>query len=368
MRETLPYRLYLDEAVFADERRRLFAHQWVHAGRDEDLHRAGDWRRVEVAGEAILLVRGDDGVLRGFANTCRHRGAELCPADGPESGHTGRVLRCPYHHWTYGLDGALRAAPHLADVPQGISLHAVGVAVWRGFVFACLHPQDTPPLTVQLGDTDDRSRNYPLDELHAGARLTYEVAANWKVIVENYNECYHCGPVHPELCELVPAFRRGGGADLPWEEGIPHRDGAWTFTATGTTSRLPFPALSESERVRHKGCLVYPNLLLSLSADHVAAFTLIPRAAGHTTVICDFLFAPDAVADPGFDPADAVEFWDLVNRQDWRIGESVQRGMSSSAAERGWFAPMEDDSADIARWYRGLMGDEGSLGGEHAGA
>ena len=90
---------------------------------------------------------------------------------------------------------------------------------------------------------------------------------------------------------------------------------------------------------------------------------LIPRAAGHTTVVCDFLFAPDAVADPAFDPADAVEFWDLVNRQDWRIGESVQRGMSSFAAERGWFAPMEDDSADIARWYRGLMGDEGSAGG-----
>ena len=132
-------------------------------------------------------------------------------------------------------------------------------------------------------------------------------------------------------------------ADLPWDDGIPHRDGAWTFTATGTTSRSPFPALSDAERVRHKGRLVYPNLLLSLSADHVAAFMLIPRAAGHTTVICDFLFAPDAV-DPGFDPADAVEFWDLVNRQDWRIGESVQQGMSSFAAERGWFAPMEDDS------------------------
>jgi len=368
VRETLPFRLYVDEAVFADERRQLFARQWVHVGRDEELARAGDWQRVGVGGEALLLVRGDDGVLRGFANTCRHRGAELCPADGPESGHAGRVLRCPYHHWTYGLDGALRAAPHLADVPEGISLYAVGVTVWRGFVFVCLHPEETPPLPVQLGDTDEQTRNYPLDELRSGARLTYEVAANWKVIVENYNECYHCGPVHPELCELVPAFRRGGGADLSWDDGIPHRDGAWTFTATGTTTRSPFPALSDAERVRHKGCLVYPNLLLSLSADHVAAFRLMPRSAGRTSVVCDFLFAPDASNDPDFDPSDAVDFWDLVNRQDWRIGESVQRGMSSFAAERGWFAPMEDDSADIAQCYRGLMGDDWTSGSDDGDA
>ena len=127
--------------------------------------------------------------------------------------------------------------------------------------------------------------NYPLADLRRGARLTYEVAANWKVIVENYNECYHCGPVHPELCELVPAFRRGGGAGLAWDDGIPHRDGAWTFTSSGTSARAPFPGLSAEERVRHKGALVYPNLLLSLSADHVAAFTLLPRAPGHTTVV-----------------------------------------------------------------------------------
>jgi Rieske 2Fe-2S family protein len=135
----------------------------------------------------------------------------------------------------------------------------------------------------------------------------------------------------------------------------PHRDGAWTFTSSGTSARAPFPGLSAEERVRHKGALVYPNLLLSLSADHVAAFTLLPRAPGHTTVVCDFLFAPEAIDAPGFDPTDAVDLWDLVNRQDWRIGESVQRGMASYAADRGWFAPMEDDSTDIGRWYRRAM-------------
>jgi Rieske 2Fe-2S family protein len=357
MQATLPYRLYLEAGAFAAERERIFTRQWFLVGRDEDVPGAGDWRRVEVAGEQLVLVRGEDDRLRAFANTCRHRGAELCPADGPEAGHAGRSLRCPYHHWTYGLDGRLRAAPHLAEVPPDVALYEAGVAGWAGFTFVSLHPEQTPPLAEQLGASVATTANYPLADLRRGGRLTYEVAANWKVIVENYNECYHCGPVHPELCELVPAFRRGGGAGLEWDHGIPHRDGAWTFTISGTTVRAPFPGLSAEERVRHKGALVYPNLLLSLSADHVAAFTLLPRAPGQTTVVCDFLFAPEAIDASDFDPTDAVNFWDVVNRQDWRIGESVQRGMASYAAERGWFAPMEEDSADIGRWYRRAMGD-----------
>ncbi len=126
-------------------------------------------------------------------------------------------------------------------------------------------------------------------------------------------------PVHPELCELVPAFKQGGGRELDWDGGIPHREGATTFTFSGTTTRAPFPGLSEDERVKHKGELIYPNLMVSLSSDHVVAFTLWPVDAGHTRIDCDFLFHPDEIAKPGFSPADAVDFWDLVNRQDWEI-------------------------------------------------
>src|SRR4029077_10473186 len=173
--------------------------------------------------------------------------------------------------------------------------------------------------------------------LRTAARLRYDVAANWKVILENYNECYHCGPVHPELCELVPAFRRGGG-DLDWDAGIPHRAGASTFTLTGTTRRAPFPGLSDAERSRHFGELVLPNLMLSLSADHVAAFTVWPRSAGRTTVLCDFLFHPDELARDDFDGSDATGFWDLVNRQDWLICEQVQDGMRSRRFSAGYLA------------------------------
>jgi Rieske 2Fe-2S family protein len=250
----------------------------------------------------------------------------------------------------------LRRTPFVDGVElEAFGLHPVGVESWGGWIFVHLTPAESAPLTEQLGAIPERLRRYPLADLRRGAVEVYDVAANWKVIAENFNECYHCGPIHPELCDLVPAFR--GGRDLDWEDGVPHREGAWTFTESGTSDRAPFPDLTDEERVRHKGELVYPNLLLSLSADHAAALVLTPLGPGRTRVTGEFLFAPDELARPDFDPSDAVTFWDRINRQDWAACERVQRGMGSRMYTHGWFAPMEDESADIRRWYGPLMGE-----------
>lgn len=355
LRPTLDVEVYTDPALWRLERERIWFSQWVLVGRAEEVPGRGDRLLVDLAGESVIVLRSDDDELRAFYNVCRHRGAELIDRTAPPCGNVGPSLRCPYHAWSYGLDGALHRAPFLNDrIDLGdIRLHELAVDTWGGFVFVHADPPSID-LRGQLGPIPERVRRYPLDDLRRGARLTYDVAANWKVLAENYNECYHCGPVHPELCDLVPAFRRGGGG-LDWPDGIPHRDGAWTFTTTGTSDRAPFPGLDEAERVRHKGELIYPNLLLSLSAEHVAVFRLAPTGPAHTTVICDLLFHPDALASPTFDPSDVTEFWDVVNRQDWAICESVQRGMSSRAWTGGWFAPMEDDTADITVWYRSAM-------------
>jgi Rieske 2Fe-2S family protein len=259
------------------------------------------------------------------------------------------ALRCGYHSWTYGLDGRLLRAPHTDVDPEDFALNPVGVEVWRGFLFVNLTPDQASPLSEQTTHADATLARYGLGELVTGHRLDYQVRANYKVLLENYNECYHCGPVHPELSRLVPAFA-GGGDGLDWDGGIPHREGAWTFTLTGTSARSPLPGLDAVERTRHKGDLVYPNLMLSASADHVAAFVLRPRAVDRTDVTCVLLFAKDEVGSADFDPGDAAELWDLVNRQDWAVCESVQRGMSSRSWTHGWFAPMEDDSLDIRRW------------------
>ena len=229
--------------------------------------------------------------------------------------------------------------------------------MWQGFVFVHLTPARATPLSGQVARAGAALANYGIGDLVTGSVLHYEVAANYKVLLENYNECYHCGPVHPELSRLVPSFA-GGGAGLDWENGVPHREGAWTFTTTGTTTRAPLAGLDEHERTRHKGDLVYPNLMLSASADHVAAYVLHPRGVDRTDVTCSLLFAREEARAATFDPSDAVELWDLVNRQDWAICESVQRGMSSRAYTHGWFAPMEDDSLDIRRWLLPLLGGE----------
>ena len=364
LQAALPREHYVDPGTHALERQRVLLREWTCAGRLDDLGLAGPeevlrpnrMAAVELVGEAVLVTVDAEGALHAHANVCRHRGSQLVPvAEGeplPPACDV-KVVRCGYHSWTYGLDGRLIHAPHTEDVtdfaPNDFSLHPVGAETWGGFLWLHAAPASARPLMDSLGEIPQRLQRYPLARLVVGSRLTYDVRANWKVVAENYNECYHCGPVHPELCRLVPAFG-GGGAGLEWEDGIPHRDGAWTFTMSGTSNRQPFPDLDEAERVRHKGELVYPNLMLSLSADHVAAFALTPLAVDRTRIVCDLLFAPEAVAAADFDPLDAADFWDLVNRQDWAVCESVQRGMSSRSYSGGWYAPMEDASLDIRRW------------------
>ena len=361
LQAALPREMYVDPGAWTRERDSVLYDEWFCVGRRADLGLAEPGRVavVDVAGESVLVTSDEAGALHAAYNVCRHRGSQLVPALPGASPVclAARALRCPYHSWTYSLSGDLVRAPH-ADLSEGdrstFALNRVAVEEWAGFVFVHLGAPSRP-LAEAVARPARTLANYRMADLATGLRLTYEVAANYKVLAENYNECYHCGPVHPELTRLVPSFG-GGGSDIDWENGVPHRDGAWTFTLSGTTARAPLPGLDEAERTRHKGELVHPNLMLSCSADHVAAFVLLPQAVDRTRVECTLLFDPDAVADPGFDPSDAGDLWDLVNKQDWAICESVQRGMSSRSYTHGWFAPMEDDSADIRRWLLPRLG------------
>ncbi|HSR90372.1 MAG TPA: aromatic ring-hydroxylating dioxygenase subunit alpha [Gemmatimonadales bacterium] len=367
---TLLREYYFSPEIFGQEKERLFFGQWMCVGRGEEVPNPGDYLLLDVVGESVILVRTREGKLAAHYNVCRHRGSQLVLGVDPKSpsspvacpsGTFTSGIKCPYHSWTYELSGALRTAPYL-DEGSGfrkdqLPLHPVEVDVWGGFVFLRLGTADSEgkspeSLASQLGGAVDRIKRYPLAELRIARRIGYEVEANWKVILENYNECYHCGGVHPELCKVVPAFKQKGGMDLDWDRGVPHREGAWTFTMSGTTNRKPFSGLNQDEQTRHKGELLYPNFMLSLSAEHAAAFTLWPTSPSHTTVLCDFLFHPSEIAQPDFNPNDAVEFWDITNRQDWVICESVQRGMTSRVFRQGFYAPMESMSLDIRRYIR----------------
>jgi len=367
---TLPSSWYRREDVFALEREHIFYKEWMCVGRDEELPQPGAHRVIDVLGQSIIVVRNAQRALRAFYNVCRHRGARLC---APERGTAaagelpvrggvmpGGTIMCPYHAWTYDLDGRLLRAPFMTE-EQGlragdIHLYPVLAESWGGFIFVHLSPNEAQPFPERIAAARTRFARYPLAELRIAKTIRYEVDANWKILCENYNECYHCGPVHPELCRVVPAFRENGGANLDWERGIPHRPGADTFTASGTSTRRSFPGLNDDEQVRHKGELVYPNLFLSVAREHVAAFMLEPQGPRRTVISCHFLFEPYEMAKADFDPADVVEFWHLVNRQDWNICELVQSGISARVHKAGVLSPMEDWNLDIRKYVSDRIG------------
>ena len=367
---TLPSSWYLRDDVFALEREHIFYSEWICVGREEELPRPGDHRVLDVCGQSIIVVRNTEGALRAFYNVCRHRGARLCSPNPAADSANGLAIQggvmpnglilCPYHAWTYDLNGQLLRAPHLAKESgfdaSKVHLHPVLAESWGGFVFLHLTPAKARPFADYIANVSQRFVRYPLAGLRTVQTIRYEVEANWKILCENYNECYHCGPVHPELCRIVPAFRQNGGAGLDWERGIPHREGADTFTMSGTSNRRSFPGLNEDEQVRHKGELLYPNLFLSVAREHVAAFVLQPTGPRHTRIDCHFLFEPYEIEQPDFDPSDTVDFWHLVNRQDWNICELVQAGISARVHQMGVFAPMEDWNLDIRRYVSERIG------------
>ena len=332
--------------VFERERERIFHTDWYCVGRAEDVG-TGSFVVVDVVGESVILVRDRDGVLRAFLNACRHRGARLCDGAGP----VGRTIVCPYHAWSYRLDGALAGTPNVADdeLIDRASLGLMGVAldVWDGFVWVTL-AEDPPLLRDQLAlwSSDDpfQWERYGVGELVVGAKTTYDVAANWKLIVENYNECLHCVNVHPELVQMVPLYKSGDviePAEPDWN-GNRLAPGLHSFTPTGESGLPLLPGLDENDTTAFYGCTHLPNLIVNYHTDCVSTFLISPQAPDRTQVTCHYLFRPETVATAGFDPSPVVDFRHLLAGQDWAVCERTQLGMTSRAFKDGGVLPYND--------------------------
>ena len=345
----LPAAAYTSDAVLQWELRHLFAGSWTCLGRVEAVLAAGATQRAAVVGDIAVLVTRSEGVLTAYANTCRHRGHELLP-----EGHSTwkRAVVCPYHAWSYDLSGALIAAPGFSDVesfePADHGLVPLPLEVWHGWMFVNA-TADAAPFAEHVGALGDLVGPYEPEKLVLGATHEYVVAANWKVVSENYHECYHCPLIHPELCQVSPPAS-GDNYDLSgaWIGGsMDLRDDAETMSLTGSSAGVPLPGV-DPRKVLYLGLL--PNLLISLHPDYVMTHRMTPRAPGRTKVECSWYF-PSADIDPAY----AVDFWDTTNRQDWEACESVQRGLGSPHVRPGPLAPNEDAVHDfvttIARAY-----------------
>jgi len=341
---TLPADAYRSAEVFAWELGRFFEGGWVCLGREEEAARPGDYRAARLGREGILLSRDAEGRLHAFFNVCRHRGHELLE---PGACAHARAIRCPYHGWVYELDGRLKTAARFGDVacfdPAGTGLVPVRAETWHGWIFVNADGQ-APPLADWMGELTRLVAGHAPGELRIAARSTYEVAANWKILIENYHECYHCPQIHPQLCRVSP----------PESGQNPPQNGAWiggsmelaenaeTMSLDGRRHAEYLPGLSEEQRrlVYYYG--LFPNLLISPHPDYVLTHRLEPLAPDRTRVECNWLFARDEIAREGFSANYAVEFWDMTNRQDWRACESVQRGAGSAGYRQGPLSEREE--------------------------
>ena len=339
----LPREAYVDPAVFDWEQRNIF-NGWHCVGHASELEGVGAQRAVGSGANGILLVRGDDGVVRAFANVCRHRGHELM-ACGAKTKRRGIV--CPYHAWSFKLDGTLRNAPGFDqhdefDAGQ-FGLTELRLVDWHGWLFVDPSGKDAD-FAEHVAGTEEIVGPYRPENLTVVARHSYELATNWKVIVENYQECYHCPSIHPELSRISPPTS-GENVELPgdWMGGwMSMIDEAETMSLSGRSGGVAIKGLSEHELRTVMYLVGYPNLLVSLHPDYVMTHRMTPLAVDRTHVECTWAFPKEAVEKPDFDASYAVDFWDLTNRQDWAACESVQRGLSSPHAQPGPLAPEEE--------------------------
>jgi Rieske 2Fe-2S family protein len=352
MHTTLPRRFYADASFYRAELERFYFDRWICAGRADQIPNPGDYFTRTLGDESVIVTRDGSGGIQALFNVCRHRGTRLCERT---EGQFADRIQCPYHNWTYGLDGRLLAAPHMPPgfLKDDYPLHRASCDIWDGNIFIFLGQEglggrdgregrDT--LRAQLADLPDRFAAWQMADLRLGRRIVYDVKANWKLIVLNYNECLHCPNLHPALNKLhhylgaenvAPTACYCGGA-------MGFRDGVETMSLDGKRRRAYLPGLSEAQRQQVVYFAIYPNFLLSLHPDYVMTHTLWPRAHDRTEIVCEFHFHPAELARGDVRTDDAVEFWDLTNKEDWWIAEQSQAGINSRVYTPGPYSEREE--------------------------
>ncbi len=354
---TLDANWYLSPGTFGAERERIFSRSWICVARVEHFAQPGAFKTVRIAGESLILTRDARGKMHAFYNVCRHRGTRMC--EEREGAFKGSI-QCPYHAWTYALDGSLLVARNMDDTPgfdrAEYPLREAHVAQLYGFVFVALDPAQ--PFEQAFAPLAGRFDPWNIAQLRSAKRIEYDLACNWKLVFQNYSECYHCPVIHPQLERLSASD--SGRNDL--DEGAflggysTLRDEHGSLTTSGHSARQPLAGLPAQEHGRVYYYTVFPSLLLSLHPDYVMAHYVEPTDATHTHVVCEWFFDPSAMQEPGFDASDAVEFWDLTNRQDWHVNELTQAGIASRAYTPGPYSQQEGLLHAFDRHYLRVMG------------
>ncbi|MEK4069914.1 aromatic ring-hydroxylating oxygenase subunit alpha [Peribacillus sp. FSL R5-0717] len=361
VRSTLKGEFYTSPEVFELEKKNIFAKSWLFVGYEYEVAEPGQYITTKVEGENILIVRGKDRVLRAFLNVCRHRGATLC---SDSSGKTG-IIRCPYHSWSYGLDGSLLGVPKSSECREELinndsyGLEEVHLQTWHGMIW--LNFSENPMPVEQQLDTQIFDRfgeletfgRYQIQNLRVAHRKEYDVKANWKIIVENFQECYHCSAIHPELTAALPEFKTGIGTQNAVGIGAEFNENLEAFSISGKGSRPMLKGLLPEDDRIYYGMTIIPHVFINLTPDHVITHRIIPISTDRSIVICDWLFDPEEMAKPDFNPLDAVELFHRVNEQDFEACQWCQENMGSKAyRDGGILVPIEHH---VSRFYNYVL-------------
>ncbi len=361
---SLPARDYYDPEIYDKELENIWYRNWVFACRADELESRGDYVSVTIGTQNIFLVKTADDLIKGYYNTCRHRGSLLCSeATGR---FKGNVISCPYHRWAYSFDGELVNAPHL-DVAldrSDYALYQVATDLWEGCVFVNLsQEEDILPLSTTFEPTADVLNNWHLDQLKVAHRYENRLHCNWKIFWENFLECYHCPGVHPELCRLVPIYGRtfvDERDDKNWEEHSNDPDpkyrggmstGNKSWTRDGQLHAEAFSDLSKEEmEAGYVFAQSLPSTFIVAHPDYVRMVSVLPDGPEHTRVKAEWFLSSESLTSADVDKI--VEMGLLVIEEDAAVCELNQAGLKALPHKGGFLVPQEYDLKNFHAWVK----------------
>jgi Rieske 2Fe-2S family protein len=372
---SLPAAWYFDAGHYQRELERIWYRNWVYLCRSEDVARERDYRVFTIGEQSFIVVRGREGVLYGHFNTCRHRGSVLCRER--QGRLKSALITCPYHQWSFALDGRLVRIPYIEDdgglVRDEFGLYPVAVHEWCGFVFANLAGAEASPFPAPR--RNDLAQ-WPLADLKRGHRYSAGLKCNWKIFWENYSECLHCPAVHPELCDRVPIYSRAliDPRDDPDYANRPDKDdpaikgglkrGAKSWTMNGEYCGPVFRGLDPADLeagVRY--ATFFPTMFIAAHPDYVRSVVITPTGPASMRLEADWLFSKETLAQPDFDLDNVTRFATLVMDQDAEVSEINQAGLSALPHKHGMLLPQEYFIHAFHTWLRGEL-DTDQFGGQ----
>ena len=376
---SLEQAFYTNKEVFEAEWKSIFQKHWLYAGNTAQIPKPGDYFLYHLQNDSIIIIRGNNDEVYAHYNTCRHRGSAICLHD---TGHAVKLI-CPYHQWVYDKDGSLLNARMMPDdfCKEEYSLHSVHVEVVEGLIFICL-VETAPDFSLIKNSLGSFLKPYKINNARVAAIKNYTLHANWKLVAENFRECYHCGGAHPEYCSaVIGANLREDTNELAatkqktWhEKGLetklvevtegtttyairyPLRPGFESYSVDGKNVSLPMGTHKDHD-AGVIGLVNYPNFWMDAVSDYVWTMKVTPVDAATTNVEFCWLVDPNAIEGKDYTLKHLTEFWEITGEQDGKLCENNFKGIQSNAYQPGPYAPVEDQVINFVDWCVKQMKD-----------